>query len=222
VRVAAAKLDDDVRLGPSLRAELLGTLSAISYSSSDYAQAVDLAEKGSAVLSASGDGESREALALDTKRASALISLGRAEKGDRLLGERIAAMRSVADEVAVDGLDAYAEARLQMGHSDEARELAKASAETAVIAYGRGSEKSLIARASYGDFLAAAGFNQEAAEVLEPILAQWRASTSPPGHPFANSTQNLAAAKYQLGDISGAERLVREALALWRHPRCAA
>ncbi|OJY94871.1 MAG: hypothetical protein BGP25_06745 [Lysobacterales bacterium 63-13] len=216
VRVAAAKLDDDARLGPSLRAELLGTLSAISYSSSDYAQAVDLAEKGSAVLSASGDGESREALALDTKRASALISLGRAKEGDRLLGERIAAMRSVADEVAVDGLDTYAEARLQMGHSDEARELAKASAETAEIAYGRGSEKSLIARASYGDFLATAGYNQEAAEVLEPILAQWRASTSPPGHPFANSTQNLAAAKYQLGDISGAERLVREALALWR------
>jgi eukaryotic-like serine/threonine-protein kinase len=216
VRIAAAKLDGDVRLSPSLRAELLGTLSEISYSSSDYAQAVDLAERGSAVLSASGAGDSREALALDTKRASALISLGKAEEGDRLLGERIAAIRNVADEVAVDGLDTYAESRLQMGHPDEAREVAKASAEAAEIAFGKGSEKSLVALASYGDFLAAAGFNQEAAEVLEPILAQWRASAVPPGHPFANSTQNLAVAKYQLGDIPASERLIREALALWR------
>ncbi len=216
VHIAAAKLDGDVRLSPSLRAELLGTLSAISYSSSDYAQAVDLAERGSAVLSASGAGESREALALDIKRASALISLGNAEEGDRLLGERIAAMRNVADEVAVDGLDTYAEARLQMGHSDEARELAKASAEAAEIAFGKGSERSLIARAGYGDFLAAAGFHQEAAEVLEPILEQWRASTYPPGQALARSTQNLAVAKYQLGDIEASERLIRDALALLR------
>jgi eukaryotic-like serine/threonine-protein kinase len=216
VRVAARKLDGDVGLSPSLRAELLGTLSAISYSSSDYAQAVDLAERGSAVLSASGAGDSREALALDTKRASALISLGKAEEGDRLLGERMAAIRKVADEVAVEGLDTYAESRLQMGHPDEAREMAKASAEVAEIAFGRGSEKSLVALASYGDFLAAAGFNQEAAEVLEPILAQWRASAEPPGHPFANSTQNLAVAKYHLGDVQGAERLIRESLAQWR------
>jgi tetratricopeptide (TPR) repeat protein len=216
VRAAAKRLDGDTRLTPSLRAELLGTLSTISYSSNDYAQAIEQAEHGLAVLAAAGEGGSRAAAALDTKRADALVNLGKPEEADRILGQRIAKIRTVADEVAVEGLAAYAASRVLVGHVDEARALARESAAVAETAFGHGSEKSLIARAGYGDFLANAGFNREAVEVLEPVLAQWRVSAIPPDHHLANSLQSLATAKYLLGDAAAAERLQREALTLLR------
>lgn len=216
VRTAAKKLDADTQLSPAMRAEFLSTLSTISYSSNDYEQAIAQADHALAVLATTGDTGSRAVLALHIKRANALVNIGKPEDADRALGEHIAAIRSVPDEVAVQGLAAYAAARVVVGHVDEARTLARDSAAVAGTAYGYGSPQALAANAGYGDLLATAGFNRDAVEVLEPVLAQWRASSIPPDHRLANSIQSLATAKYLLGDAAAAERLQREALTLLR------
>ncbi|MBL0164143.1 MAG: serine/threonine protein kinase [Xanthomonadales bacterium] len=216
VRAAAKKLDIDQRLSPALRAELLGTLSTISSSSNDYEQAITLAERGAAVLLEAGAGGSREMLAFDIQRANALIQLGKFDDADRLLGERIVAIREISDEVAINGIDAYGATRLQTGHADESLALARESFKLAQAVFGSGSEKSLIAAANFGDYLAVAGYFKEAVDVLEPALAEWRASAIPPDHRLANSIQNLSVAKYQLGDIRTSETLQRESLALLR------
>ncbi|MEO6688212.1 MAG: serine/threonine-protein kinase, partial [Dokdonella sp.] len=216
VRVSAKKLDADTQLSPAMRAEFLGTLSTISYSSNDYEQAIAQADHALAVLAATGDIDSRAVLALHIKRANALVNIGKPEDADRILGEHIAAIRYVPDEVAVEGLAAYAAARVVVGHVDEARILARDSAAVAGTAYGYASPRALAATARYGDLLATAGFNRDAVEVLEPVLAQWRTSAIPPDYRLANSLQSLASANYLLGDATASERLQREALTLLR------
>jgi len=216
VRAAAKKLDADARLSPQLRVELLGTLGTISYSSNDYEQAVAQFDRAIAIARTITDADSRAVLALQIKRANALVSMGKPEEADRILGEHIAAIRGGADDVAVDGLAAYAASRVVVGHVDEAKTLARDSARVAESIHGQGSQEALVATAAYGDLLSAAGFNREAVEVLDPLLAQWHGSAIPPDHHLANSIQSLATAKYLLGDAAAAERLQREALELLR------
>jgi serine/threonine-protein kinase len=216
VRAAAKKLEGDTALSPALRADFLDTLSRISYSSNDYAQAVAQAEQGLAALDVAGAQTTRAALDLQIRRANALVSLGKPEEADKILGARVDALRSVEDEAAVEGLVAYASARILVGHVDEAIALVREAAQLAPTIYGRDDKQTLIVAATYGDILAYAGHDREAATELKALLERWRDSGVPPDHYYANSLQNLATATYHLGDRAESERQAREALALLR------
>jgi len=216
VRAAAKKLDGDTTLSPTLRADFLGTLSRISYSSNDYAQAVAQAEQGLAALDAAGAGRARQALDLQVRRANGLVSLGKPEEADKILSARVDALRAASDETAVEGLVAYGSARIVVGHVDEAIALVREAAELAPAVYGRDDKQTLIVAATYGDILTYAGHDSEAATALKSVLGRWRDSGVPQDHYYANSLQNLATATYHLGDRVEAERVTREALALLR------
>lgn len=214
VRTAAKKLDGDSSLTPELRGEFLGTLSAISYSSSDYATAVEQAEHALQVLQSAGLQDSRQALALTLRRANALISLNRAAEADQILGANLAQLRAVADKTAVEGLSSASAARFGNGKVDDAIALAGEAAQLAERVFGKDSQDTLEVELNHGDLLVVAGRSREGAASLEKTLERWRAAGIAQDSDFANSLQSLAEAKYRLGDLAASGRAQREALTL--------
>ncbi len=211
-RAAAKRVDADGSLDAATRADFLGALGAISHTSSDYAQALDYAERALAALDGAGDTGSRRRLDLEIARADALHGLGRDDDAERLLAGRLDAIRASADATAVNGLAAAAAVRLSLGRLDHALALAREAGALADRVYGRDHAQALGAGLLPGDMLAGAGRHAQAVGELESALARWRASTATPDRAYVDSLQNLASSKYFLGDYEACERLLHEAL----------
>lgn len=219
VRAASKRLDNDRSLAPSMRAEFFSVLSTISESGNDYPQAIELADRALAILESNNQGDSRQALAIEIKRANIQVSIGeaeRAERADQALGLRMEAIRAVDDEIAIEGLLAYARTRGASGHVDAGIEQARLADDLASRLFGPGSASATLASLLHGDVLALAGYNQQAVQVLEPALRARKSGGLPPDHHVADSLQNLSTAKYHLGDMVGSESALRDALELSR------
>jgi serine/threonine-protein kinase len=215
-RAAAKKLEGDSRLAPTMRSEFLGTLGKISYSSSDYTQAVEYADRAIATLDAGGDTDSRQHLGLEVARAEALNHLNRYADADRALEPRMDLIRARDDAVAVDGVGVYAKARRRTGHLDDALSLAREAAERARRVYAADSPAVEDAELSYGFELLNSGRTREAIDVFEARRAAWQTHHATPDRNYVALLENLAHLKMKVGDTDAAERLMRECVQLTR------
>ncbi len=213
-RAAAKKLEGDTRLAPAMRAEFLGTLGKISYSSSDYARAVDYADRAIATLNAIGDTDSRQHLGLEVARVEALTYLNRYDEGDRALEPRMNLIRAQDDEVAVDGVGVYAKTRRRTGHLEDALDLAREAFDRARRVHAPDSNAVENAALSYGFELLNSGQTQEAIALFEARRAAWPTHHASPDRNYVTLLENLAHLKLKVGDTQAAEQLMRESVQL--------
>ncbi len=209
VRAAAQRLETNPALSADLRGEFLGSLALISHKSADFDNALTLANRGLAILDANGAKHSRVHLAIEVTRANILQRLGKAVDADKALEPRMALYRDVLDEVAVDGVSAYANARIGSGHLEQGVSLMAEAAALADRVYGTNVRASLMHHIGNGFALAKAGRTQDAADVMQTVLGQWQAAGIPEDAAYTSLLLNLSATKYKLGKADDAIRLTR-------------
>ncbi|MEO8673198.1 MAG: serine/threonine-protein kinase [Tahibacter sp.] len=214
-RAAAKKLQGDTRLAPAMHAQFLSMLGAISYRTSDAVAAAEYQAQALHLLDLAGDTNSRERLRIEVRLAWALSNAGKAAEAETLLAPRLAALRSVTDELSVDGLSAYSDAREATGHVPESLALIREATDLAQKVYPPDSEKSLNALLFLGHALSNTDIRQ-ATELTESTLARWRTLNLPKRQSYTTALSDLAEFKRRQGDVGGAVRLLRETLRLWR------
>jgi serine/threonine-protein kinase len=213
---AAKKLESDTRLAPTTRADFLSTLGDIAKSSNDNDGALTFYNRALETLENNGDSASRQHLRIVVMRAWVQLVLGHAEQVEQTLQPRLDTLRSVRDDVAIDGLWAYSDARGSTGHLGEAVDLTREAAELANEVYPKESAEALRLSFAYSKALTDIGDLRKGNDVLQSTLDRWRAAGIPEQQDYSTALTNLALLKRRLGDIDGSIRLLREALALNR------
>ena len=219
-RAAAKKLESDTRLSPESRADFLGALGLIAKNGSDYEAAVEYYERALQALDATGDTDSRRHLDIEIKRAWSLSFLGRDEEAAQALQPRLGLLRSVRDDIASDGLWAYAAALGDSGRFAEALTHVREAADLAEQVYPPDSADSLRPRLAESRVLTQLGDLRQGVAVLAATMQRWRTAGVPQDQDYATAIANLGLLKRRLGDQDGAIDLLRQALALSRriHP----
>ena len=212
-QAAAKKLDEDTTLPPQSRSDFLAALARVARSGNDPAAALSLYERAIAALDGAPH-EARERLNLEVAQAWVLSELGRAAEAEAALAPRLAALRSVPDATAVDGLWAHARALGELGRNDEQLAALNEARTAAAQAYAPDALVPIQIEGDYGLALHEAGRHREAADITAALLRHWRDAGHPLQRDYAVGLHNLTLMYRALGELDRAEASIREALAL--------
>jgi len=211
-RAAAKKIESDTALKPDMRAEFLTSLGEIARKSDDFEGAVVFYDKALQALDSNGDVDSKQRLHVEIFRAWAFVTLGRPEETVKALQPRLAGLRAEQDANTVDALWAYAQAREDTGHVEEALALVREARVIAMRIFPMDTADSLSLSLAYGDALTSHGDIREAKDVLQSTIERWRAVGIPEQYDYMVAIANLGWLQRRLGDGASAERLTRDAL----------
>jgi serine/threonine-protein kinase len=213
-RAAAKRLRADATLAPATRADFLATLGEVAKNGNDYVGALDLYDQALQALTASGEHDSHRRFALEVQRAWTLGALNRADDAAETLRPLLAPLRAAQDDITVDALWAYADAREAGGHPDEALGLIGEALGLAERRHGADSVEALRLAFAHSRALAQMGQLAAAIGELDAALSRWRQLDAAPQQDYAVALGNLALLHRRVGDYAEAIAATRDALAL--------
>ncbi|MBN8481893.1 MAG: tetratricopeptide repeat protein, partial [Xanthomonadales bacterium] len=221
VRAAAKRLAIDTSLAPASRADFLATLGEVAKNGNDYAAALDFYDQALQALGSTVAHDAPARLAIEIKRAWALGALDRGDAAADVLRPHLARLRANADDLTVEALWAYADAREAAGHGDEAPALLGEARDLALRLHGADAVESLRIAFAHSRALTQVGELVAAKAELTDALARWQRLAVPVQQDYAVALGNLALLQRRLGDYTQAIATTTEALALSRriHPR---
>ncbi|MGO1068961.1 protein kinase domain-containing protein [Lysobacter sp. CA199] len=217
VRQAVKRVKANPSIDLALRTDLLGTLGKVSITLGNYTEAEALLDEAIANGRKLGLAESApEWLEPFVQKGVLLMRTNRNAEADKLFLSVLPQMRMQENKIAIEGLTAYAETRLDAGSTDEAMAIAREMIAKAKRVFEPDSLEAMNASSMLGQLNVVARRYDEGIAQLEPIVSRWRMLGSIRNDNFAQAVSNLAVAKELEGDLVEAEDLYREGIALRR------
>jgi eukaryotic-like serine/threonine-protein kinase len=211
VEQAAARMADMPNLDPATRMELLETLGNVWISLAKF-DAAELAFAESLAL-AQSLGKTDIVRRLIVSQASVWQRAGRNKQGVTALTQIVPSLSDSPEQLA-KALSVLASAQFELGKANDAFLSATEAERASAAAFGANSLAHLTARFELGVLLSSMERHQEAIAMLDPAIAQWRASKFPNDDRFLRGFKAQTVAREALGTLIDAQASYRELLAL--------
>ena len=210
VAAARERVETDTKMPPSTRADVLATLGEVSMVNGDKQGALDLMDRAIEIKQKIYDESDRELWKTQVQRANVLQRLERSKETLKPLNALLKYFRADNSADSIEGLQMLASAQIRNGEIDKAVATSREAAAKASNVADLDPSEVMYLRAYPAMALTVAGRYAEGAPELEAVLMDWRASGLSKGTEYARIVNNLAAAKFGLGDAMGAEQAFTE------------
>ncbi|MFZ2234852.1 MAG: serine/threonine-protein kinase, partial [Dokdonella sp.] len=210
VAAARERVETDTKMPPSTRADVLATLGEVSMVNGDLDSALDLLDRAIALKQQIYRESDPELWGTQVQRATLLTQMGRSKETLEPLKASLQYFRADNSETAVEALQILAATQIRNGEVDQAIATAREAAAKAENVPGLDPIDVMQMRTYPAMALIVAGRYAEGAPELEAALKEWRDAGLAQGATYADTSNNLAVAKVNLGDPVGAERVFTE------------
>ena len=210
VSAARERVETDTRMPASTRADVLATLGEVSMVNGDLDGALDLMDRAIALKQQLYHESDSELWGTQVQRATLLTQMGRSKETLEPLKASLPYFRADNTETAVEALQILAATQIRNGEVDGAIATAREAAAKAAIVPNLDPIDVMQMRTYPAMALIVAGRYAEGAPELEAALQEWRSRGLAQGATYADTANNLAVAKVNMGDPVGAERVFAE------------
>ena len=210
VTAARERVESDTKMPPSTRADVLATLGEVSMVNGDLDNALDLLDRAIALKQKIYRESDPELWGTQVQRATLLTQMGRSKETLEPLKAALQYFRADNSETAVEALQILAATQIRNGEVEQAIATAREAAAKAEQVPGLDPVDVMQMRTYPAMALIVAGHYAEGAPELEAALKKWREAGLAEGATYADTSNNLAVAKVNLGDPVGAERVFTE------------
>lgn len=216
VSAARERVETDTKMPASTRADVLATLGEVSMVNGDLDAALDLLDRAIALKQQIYHASDSELWGTQVQRATLLTQMGRSKETLEPLKASLQYFRADNTETAVEALQILAATQIRNGEVDGAIATAREAAAKAASVPNLDPIDVMQMRTYPAMALIVAGRYAEGAPELENALQEWRAQGLAQGATYANTANNLAVAKVNMGDPVGAERVFTEVTTIER------
>ncbi len=210
VSAARERVETDTRMPASTRADVLATLGEVSMVNGDLDAALDLLDRAIALKQQIYRESDPEFWGTQVQRATLLTQMGRSKETLEPLKASLPYFRADNSETAVEALQILAATQIRNGEVDGAIATAREAAAKAASVPNLDPIDVMQMRTYPAMALIVAGRYAEGAPELETALQEWRSRGLAQGATYADTANNLAVAKVNMGDPVGAEKVFTE------------
>jgi serine/threonine-protein kinase len=214
VEEAEKQLAGKSDVAPDTRASLERTLGEVELSLSEFARAQTLFAAAAESARQADDAASvREARVL---HADALQRAGKNAEALHEVNAELGALRAAPSRLLLRALAVLAATERMTGANDASIAHRREAQQVAIGLYGENGVEAIATGFEVGNALAEQEKFRDAIQVLEPLLARWRAARAPEDDRYVAALDSLATAEDGVGDLAKTEARLREVLALKR------